>query len=77
MGEADKSREIIVREMNNMKDLENDKIKDLEKKKNSEIKMLEKLNESLKMDKKDLEMRIMEMREKVEGVKSKFTTEYH
>jgi hypothetical protein len=39
VSEADKSRELIVREMTHVKDIEQDKIKTIESKKDAEIKM--------------------------------------
>ena len=61
VNETDKSREIIVREMNHMKDLENDRVKEVEMKKNAELKMMEKINAGLKADKKEQEQRIQDL----------------
>ena len=61
VGEADKSRELIVREMSNIKDIEGDKVRTMEQKKDAELKMQEKIIAGLKKDKKDLEERIEEI----------------
>jgi hypothetical protein len=53
--ETDKSRELIVRELTNMKDVEADRIRSIESKKEAEVKMLEKIIASMKLDKKELE----------------------
>ena len=54
VSEADKGRELIVRELNHSKDVENDKIREIERTKLAEVKVLERLIESLKKDKQEI-----------------------
>jgi hypothetical protein len=75
--ESDKSREIIIRELSYMKELEGERLKETEKKKEAELKMLEKVIDNMKKEKKELELRLYDMRDKVERVKEKYTHEYH
>jgi hypothetical protein len=55
VAETDKSRELIVRELTNMKDVEADRIRSIESNKEAEVKMLEKIITSMKLDKIELE----------------------
>ena len=59
--ESDKTREIIVREMGHVKDIESDKVRSVETRKDAELKLQERLVTSLKQDKKELEQRIEEI----------------
>jgi hypothetical protein len=60
VSEADKSRELLVREMTHTKDIEHDRVREIERSKDAEIKLMEKLNESLKREKRDMEERLEE-----------------
>lgn len=77
VSEADKSRELLVREMSHTKDIENDKVRELERSKDAEIKLLEKLNESLKREKKDIEERLEEAIAKQDLIRFKYDEEHH
>ena len=59
--ESDKTREIIVREMGHVKDIESDKVRSVETRKDAELKLQERLVTSLNQDKKELEQRIEEI----------------
>lgn len=43
VAEADKSRELIMREVSNVKELEADRIREVEQQKNAEVRMQEKI----------------------------------
>jgi molybdopterin converting factor small subunit len=75
--EGDKSKEYLVRQMNNAKDVENDKLRELERAKDAEIKLLEKLNESLKREKRDVEERLEESLLRQDIITSKHAEEHH
>lgn len=60
-GESDKSRDIVIRELSHVKDMEHEKVRELEGKKEAELKMQLRIIDQLKKDKKDLEARIDEL----------------
>lgn len=55
VAETDKSRELIVRELSNVKEVEQDRIKEVERVKNAEIKVMEAHISRLKDEKKRME----------------------
>eukprot|EP00347_Sterkiella_histriomuscorum_P016795 403351824 len=75
--ETDKSRELVVREISNIKDVQEDRLKSVESKKDAELRMQEKLIEGLKRDKKDLEERIEEILSRHEIIQSKAAEDHH
>lgn len=77
VAETDKSRELIVREITTIKDVEEDRIKMVEQKKNAEIRMLEKIVDGLRMDKKELQQRIEEIITRHEIITSKAAEDHH
>lgn len=77
VSEADKGRELLVRELNQNKDVEHEKIRDVERTKAAEIKVLERLIESMKKDKQDLQERLEEAIMKTEIISSKHQEEHH
>lgn len=77
VNEADKSRELIMREMSSIREVEGDKVRQAESKKEAEVKMMQKLIESLKRDKKELEERIEDIIAKQDIINSRHTEEHH
>lgn len=77
MSEADKSRELVIREVSNIKELENDRHKEMEQKKDAEIKMHEKIIAGLRADKKELEERIEDIIMRQEVINSKHAETHH
>lgn len=75
--EADRGRELLIKELTFSKDNEIDRIKELEKNKDAEIKVYVKIIENLKKDKRDLEDRYDEAITKNEISSSKFAEEHH
>jgi hypothetical protein len=75
--EMDRSREMMVKEISHMKDIENDKMREAERRLGAEIKVLEKIIESMKKEKKEMEERIDDLMMKYELVKNKAAEEHH
>lgn len=75
--EADKSREQLLRELSNSKDVQIDKIRDLEKNNSAEMKIQEKIIEALKKEKKELEQRYEDIITRYEIQNSKNSEEHH
>ena len=67
----------MVREVTNIKDVQVDKIREVESKKDAEVKMFEKLLNQSKKDKKELEERIEDLILKQDLLKSRHTEEHH
>ena len=63
--------------MGNIKEVEGDKAREAESKKNAEIKMLEKMMEGLKRDKKEMEERIEDIITRHDLIDSKNSEEHH
>jgi hypothetical protein len=66
-----------VKHLGYSKDIENDRIRDTEKRKDAEIRLLEKMIESLKKEKKDIEERLDEVIMRSEILNSKNAEEHH
>lgn len=77
VAETDKSREIIIREMNNMKEVENGRIRDIENRKNAELKLQEKIIGSMKREKNEVEQRVEDLLTKHDIVTSRNKEEHH
>lgn len=75
--EADKNRDLFIREISTSKDQENMRIREVEQKKDAQVKLIEKMNETLKQDKKELEMRLEEAILKQDLISSKYAEEHH
>jgi hypothetical protein len=59
--EGDRSREILVRELARQKDAESERVREVEAKREAEIRLQERLGQSLQRDKRELEQRIEEL----------------
>ena len=67
----------MLRELSNFKEIQSDKIKEVESKKDAEVKMLEKVLTQSKRDKKDLEERIEDIIMKQDLINSRSAEEHH
>lgn len=63
--------------MNNIKEVENDRIKDVESRKDAEIKLQEKIISTMKKEKKELEQRIEDLICKHDIVVSRNKEDHH
>jgi len=77
VAEVDKSRELLVKELINVKDLEADRVRGVEAKKEAELRLQEKLVQSLKEDKKVLEQKVEDLLDKIQVVSSQHHQEHH
>lgn len=77
MAEADKGRDLLIKELSVSKDSEMEKIKEIERTKDAEIKVYSKIIESMKKDKRDMEERYDEALARHEISSSKFAEEHH
>jgi hypothetical protein len=67
----------LLRELSNFKEIQSDKIKEVESKKDAEVKMLEKVLTQSKKDKIDLEERIEDIIMKQDLINSRSAEEHH
>jgi hypothetical protein len=67
----------VVRELSNIKDIEADKVREVERRKDAELKMMERLVEGIKKDKHDLEERLEELVLRQEVLESKYAEQHH
>ena len=63
--------------MTHTKDIENDRVREIERSKEAEIRLLEKLNESLRKERKDVEERLEEAIAKQDLIRYKYDEEHH
>lgn len=77
MSESDKTRELMIKQVSNTKDIENDKIRELERRQQAEIRLLEKMNEALKKEKRDTEERLEDVILRQEIMVAKHAEEHH
>jgi hypothetical protein len=75
--ETDKSRDLIIRELSNIKEVEQDRIKEVERAKNAEIKVLEAHISRLKDEKKRMEEVCTGYDERLVMMKEKGQSEMH
>ena len=66
-----------MREVSNIKDIESHKVKEVERKKEAELKMMERIVDGLKKDKKELEERIDDFVARQEVMESKHAEQHH
>ena len=66
-----------MREVSNIRDIEADKAKELERKKEAELKMMERIVDGLKKDKRELEERIDDLVGRQEVLESKNAEQHH
>lgn len=66
-----------MREISHTRDIETDKVREIERSKDAEIRVLEKLNESLRREKKDIEERLEEALLKQDLIRYKYDEEHH
>lgn len=77
MSETDKSRDLIFRELSNTKDVENERIRQLEGKSQAELRLQERLAQGLKAENKELSCRIEDLLTRHEILVSQKAEEHH
>ena len=75
--EADKGRESMIREISSAKDVQSDKIREIEREQAAQVKIQEKIIEGLRREKKDMEQRYEDMVTKYEIIGSRSSEEHH
>lgn len=75
--ESDRSREVLVRELTRQKDLEQDKLREVEQKREGQLKMQERQTMNLLRDKKEMEARIEEVVQKMDQAAVKYREQHH
>ncbi len=75
--EADRSREQLLRELGRQKESEQDRLREVEARREAELKLQERLAQNLMRDKKEMEQRIEELVTKLDGVGNKHREQHH
>lgn len=75
--ESDRSREQLLRELSRQKDSEQDRLREVDARREAEVKLQERLAQNLMRDKKELEQRIEELVTRLDGVGNKHREQHH
>ncbi len=75
--EADRTREMLMRELTRQKDTEVERMRDIEHKKDAEGKLQERMHQGLLREKKELETRLEELLGKLDTQGQKYREQHH